>query len=319
MYTILLDTTDSYGRPASLLFSSKKEKRHLDSLLSVTKTIESIFNLDEMLEKIMDYAIQVTGAERGFLFLYNEQQKGIKLEKKRGVIGDLHNERFSYEKYNVSAEIIREVEKAGEAIVGSQEKNALVKRFDELTQYGIKQAMYIPLRVRGKTLGFLYLDTSFTEGLFGEAELELMKSFATLTSFSIENAYLMGKLAEQKKRNVTISVEPCPSVPNLKIISIEGRLDSLTTKYVDRTVLPLIEEASNLIVDLRKVSYLSKTSIACFVNYLARLSEKRRLLKFIKPPQHVYDTLVVGGLAGRFDIYDSIEAAISSDAFQAER
>jgi anti-anti-sigma factor len=267
----------------------------------------------------MDYAIQVTGAERGFLFLYNEKQEGLKLEKKRGVIDEPQNERFSYERYKVSSEIIQEVEKKGETIIGSQEESTTVKGFDELKQYGIKQAMYVPLRVRGKTLGFLYLDNSFTEGLFGAEELELMKSFATLTSISIENAYLMSTLVEQKDRNVTITVEPSPSVPNLKIISIEGSLDSVATKHVDEKVLPMIEEeASNVILDLRNVGYLSKTGITCLINYFVLLTEKKRLLKFIKPPQHVYDTLVVGGLAGRFDIYDSIEAAISTDTPQVE-
>jgi anti-anti-sigma factor len=172
--------------------------------------------------------------------------------------------------------------------------------------------------VRGKTLGFLYLDNSFTEGLFGAEELELMKSFATLTSVSIENAYLMNKLSEQKDRTITITVEPSPSVPNLKIISIEGSLDSDTTKHVNRKVLPVIKEASNVILDLRNIGYISKTGIACLINYFVLLTEKKRLLKLIKPPQHVYDTLVVGGLAGRFDIYDSIEAAISSGPLPIE-
>lgn len=312
MYTTSRYKQDSNRRPGSLLVFARKEKRHLESLFSVTKTIASIFHLDELLEKIIDYAIQVTGAERGFLFLYNEKREGLKLEKQRGVINGLQSERFSYEKYKASSEIIREVEKTGEAIIGSQKKRTVLKGFDNLKQFGIKQAMFVPLRVRAKMLGFLYLDNSFTEGLFGAEELELMKCFATLTSFSIENAYLMNKLAEQKNRHITITVEPSPSVPNLKIISIEGSLDSLTVKHVNRKVLPVIEEASNVILDLRNIGHVSKTGIACLINYFVLLAEKKKLLKLIKPPQHVYDILVLGGLAGRFDIYDSIEAAISS-------
>jgi anti-anti-sigma factor len=314
MYLTSLNKQDSYRRPESLLVFTRKEKRYLESLLSVTKTIESVFHLDELLEKIMDYAIQVTGAERGFLFLYNENQEGVKLEKKRGIIDEFQNESFSYEKYRVSSEIIQEVERTGEAIIGSQEERPTIKGFNELKQYGIKQAMYVPLRVKGKTLGFLYLDNSFTEDLFGAEELELMKSFSTLTSISIENAYLMSKLDEQKDRNVTIAVEPSLSDPNQKIISIEGSLDAVTTKYLDRKVLPIIEkEASNVILDLRNIGYLSKAGIACLINYFVLLTAKKRLLKLIKPPQHVYDTLVIGGLEDKFDIYDSIEVAISSD------
>jgi len=64
MYTTTRYKQDSDRRPESLLVFTRKENRNLKSLLSVTKIIASIVHLDELLEKIMDYAIQVTGAER---------------------------------------------------------------------------------------------------------------------------------------------------------------------------------------------------------------------------------------------------------------
>jgi serine phosphatase RsbU (regulator of sigma subunit) len=175
------------------------QRRHSESLLSVTKAIGSILNLEELLENIMDYAIKVTGAERGFLFLYGEKQEGLTIQVKRGVSEEIQGDMFSYESYMVSLEIIQESEKSDKAIIGSQVESSAATVFNELIKYGIKQAMCIPLQAREKKLGFIYIDNSLAGGIFGSEELELMKLFAVQASVSIENAYLIGNLVEQER------------------------------------------------------------------------------------------------------------------------
>jgi anti-anti-sigma factor len=117
-----------------------------------------------------------------------------------------------------------------------------------------------------------------------------------------------------EERNITINVESRPSIPELKIISINGILDTVTSKYVDEKVFPIIEEESNIIIVLTNLNYLSSIGINCLLKYLALLADKKRLLKLVKPPKHIYDTFVITGIAKRFDMYDSIETAI--DSFQ---
>ena len=50
----------------------------------------------------------------------------------------------------------------------------------------------------------------------------------------------------------------------------------------------------------------------CLAQYNIFLTEKQRLLKFVKPPQHVFDTLRVIGVASKLEMYDSLDAAINS-------
>jgi anti-anti-sigma factor len=113
--------------------------------------------------------------------------------------------------------------------------------------------------------------------------------------------------------SVKITIEPAPSFPNLKIITIRGSFDKVASNQVDEKVLPIIEkEGSNIILDLSNLAYLSCTGMLCLIKYSTFLTDKKRLLKFVKPPKHVYNTLGAAGIAGKFDMYDSLEAAIGS-------
>ena len=113
--------------------------------------------------------------------------------------------------------------------------------------------------------------------------------------------------------NISINIDLNPSVPNLKVISINGTMDSISVRQVDETVFPVLEqEKSNIIFDLSNLNYLSSTGILCLLKYIVSFHVQRRLLKFVKPPKNIYNELEVAGISKKFDMYDSLEAAISS-------
>ena len=112
---------------------------------------------------------------------------------------------------------------------------------------------------------------------------------------------------------ITVTIEHYSSLPNLKIVSINGTMDSMTTRQVDEKVFSLIDEDnSNIIFDLSKVAHLSSTGILCLLKYIVSFNDRKRLLKFIKPPQHIYNTFEAAGIVKKFDMYDTIEAAMTT-------
>ncbi len=114
-------------------------------------------------------------------------------------------------------------------------------------------------------------------------------------------------------RNVFVNVENSTSMPDLKIITIEGSLDAVTYKEVNETVVPLIEQGAwNIVMDLSKLKYMSSTGMMSLIKYLVYSNDKQKIFKMVKPPQAVYDTLQVAGIARHFEIYDSISEAIHS-------
>ena len=69
---------------------------------------------------------------------------------------------------------------------------------------------------------------------------------------------------------------------------------------------------SNIILDLSNLEYLSSMGMLRLIKYLTFMADEKRLLKFVKPTKHVYNSLKAAGVASRFDMYDRVEAAINS-------
>ena len=113
--------------------------------------------------------------------------------------------------------------------------------------------------------------------------------------------------------NITITIEPALSLPNLKIITIRGSFDIVASKYVDEKVFPIIEkEGSNIILDISNLVYLNSIGMLRLIKYLVFMADEKRLLKLVKSPKHVYNSLKAAGIVDKFDMYDSLEAAIGS-------
>ena len=86
-----------------------------------------------------------------------------------------------------------------------------------------------------------------------------------------------------------------------------------TVTTFNEKVLPIIEkEETNIILDLSNLDFLSSVGMMDLAKYLVLLTDKKRLLKLVKPSKPVYDTMAKMGFAKRFDMYDSLEAAMSS-------
>lgn len=113
---------------------------------------------------------------------------------------------------------------------------------------------------------------------------------------------------------VTINIETRPSFPNFKIVSVHGSMDAVACKDVDAKVIPLIEqEEIDLILDISTIDYLSSTGIMSLVKYLVFLTDKNKILRLVKPPESVAQTLKVVGLEKHFDMYDSVDEALSKE------
>lgn len=116
-----------------------------------------------------------------------------------------------------------------------------------------------------------------------------------------------------EESTITIAIEPAPSIPNLKIIKIRGSFDAVTSNQVNERVWHVIQrENVNIVVDLSSLDYLSSIGMLCLIKYLAFMTDEKRLIKFVKPPKHIYNTFEAAGIAKKFDMYDSTEAATSS-------
>ena len=116
-----------------------------------------------------------------------------------------------------------------------------------------------------------------------------------------------------ENKNISVTVEPCPSIPDLKIIYIKGTIDLSTSKSVDKTILDVIEKGdSHIIIDLSQLDYLSSIGMMSLTNYVLRSQAHNRLIKFVKPQKTIYDTMSFFGFTKRFEMFDILEDAINT-------
>jgi sigma-B regulation protein RsbU (phosphoserine phosphatase) len=180
--------------------------RQLASLLEGLRALGSGRVLDEVLALVLDAAIEVTGAERGFIMLANEvDQLEMKLARARGKI-TLPGNRF-----DTSRKIPEEVYATGEVkIVADLLDGDLANAHTGTIALGIRHVLCAPLRLvryldradlpsETKTTGVLYLDSRERGSLLSGNARAALDTLATEAGVAIENARLYRQTLEQAR------------------------------------------------------------------------------------------------------------------------
>ncbi len=163
------------------------EHARLLALFEVSRAIGSSLRLDEVLQQVMDSVIKLTGAERGFLLLFDERSHERAVQVGRNFEG----KNLSPQDVQVSRTVISEVLQTGEGVVTT---NALSDdRFRtqaSVVAYALRSILCVPLRSRGQVIGVVYVDNRIKTALFDQRDREMLEAFAGQAAVAIENARL---------------------------------------------------------------------------------------------------------------------------------
>jgi serine phosphatase RsbU (regulator of sigma subunit)/pSer/pThr/pTyr-binding forkhead associated (FHA) protein len=179
--------------------------RQLATLLEGLRALGSGRVLDEVLALVLDAAIEVTGAERGFIMLASESGLEMKLARARGKI-TLPGNRF-----DTSRKIPEEVYATGEVkIVADLLDGDLANVHMGTVALGIRHVLCVPLRLvrfleradlpsETKTTGVLYLDSREKGSLLSANTKSALDTMALEAGVAIENARLYRQTLEQAR------------------------------------------------------------------------------------------------------------------------
>ena len=157
----------------------------LESLVEVSRAINSVLELDQLLETIMDAAINVIGVERGIVFL-----KGADGELDARVVRNVEKQTLA-DAEEISRSITSEVAASGKYVLSS---NVLddpnVMNRPSVRAFKIRSVLCVPLVSKDAIIGTLYLDSRKATKMFVEDDVEFLTTFANLAAIAIENALL---------------------------------------------------------------------------------------------------------------------------------
>ncbi len=172
-------------------------------LLEITRYITAITEPAELFQKLIDTAVEVTGAERGFLLLLKDG-----LEPDEPLAGlqvaaacRMNPEEIQNAQFKASRTAILKVISEGKASHWGGEFPA-DWRSQSMELFGLRSILCEPLIVHDRTLGVLYLDSAITSQ-FDQDHQELLPSFAAQAAICLENLRLISEREEALIREHT--------------------------------------------------------------------------------------------------------------------
>jgi class 3 adenylate cyclase/GAF domain-containing protein len=184
--------------------SGQTELRRLRALADTTALITSTLEPSDVLNRVLDTVIMLTGAERAYVVLRDRETGALEFAAARGIdrealaAEDAADESLSADPNAarradliISKSVVHDVLTSGEPVITNNalEDERLQGR-ESVIGYALRSIMAVPLRVRDTVIGAVYCDNRMLAGLFQAHELALLTAFAHQAAVAIENARL---------------------------------------------------------------------------------------------------------------------------------
>lgn len=192
IYENLAIMTSSLSQLSTRVAKQKEERDSHLALANISQVVNSSLQLDEVLRIVMDTIVRLTGAERGFLML-NDNQGNLSIHIARNWVQEsLHASETA-----LSRTVVNQVLAEGNPILTTNAQQD--PRFDSqesVISLNLRSILCVPLILKDSIIGVIYADNRLREGLFTETEKDLLSAFANQAAVAIENARLFESIRQ---------------------------------------------------------------------------------------------------------------------------
>ncbi len=175
--------------------------RRDSTLHEVLRVINSTLDLDAVLDATMDLALERVGAERGMVVLADELTGELDVAVSRNISKGRGERDHGAEQRQLSESVVRRVIESGEPVLAVDAISD--RRFagaESIIASHILSILCVPLAIRDRRAGAIYVDHCHTRHLFSRGDLEFLQTFADGAAVAIDNARLYGELDDARKR-----------------------------------------------------------------------------------------------------------------------
>jgi transcriptional regulator with GAF, ATPase, and Fis domain len=163
---------------------------HLRRLLTLSRRLNVEPDVERILDEVIDTAIELTAAERGFLLLRQSDGALAPVVSRNFAMSDLAGSDRS-----VSRSIAERAAQTGEPVLtvdaGIDERFAIAASVAALR---LRSVLAVPLRQRGQVTGCIYVDHRLRGGAFDDTAATVLGELADIAAIAIENARLTDDL-----------------------------------------------------------------------------------------------------------------------------
>jgi len=200
--------TDYFMEPLTEVTESSQvdllqgEREVFLQLLEISKRLCATLVLPDLLDMILDTVIEITGAERGFLILERDEDLSIECSR------NIDREKVKKAELKVSRSITRQVlESSRPVLTGSAQHDPRTRLFSSVADLRLESVLCVPLQLRGRALGVVYVDNRFEAEAFHRSHLRFVEFLADQASVFIENARLFEENARKQEALLTSKEE----------------------------------------------------------------------------------------------------------------
>ncbi len=217
----------------------------LKAVLEISVAINSSFVLEEILQVVMQKAVELLAAERGFIMLLDSCGK---LQFKSA--HNIRKEDTSDEYFKISNSIADKVADSGKPVYASDaQEDERYSSQQSVVELHLRSIMCVPLKIKQNVIGVIYLDNSSQAKLFLKSDLYLFELFAQQAAIAIHNAQLYSKLSRLKQYNEDIIAQS-----PVGLIVIDSDYNMITVNEASTEIFQINKKDLNLYEDDEKTS-----------------------------------------------------------------
>jgi|GEM_PF-2297835 len=211
-------------------------RERLSSIIRVSQELSRILDPDVLLGKIVESALEVTGAQNGYIFLLNEYTGKLELKTSRNSVLQSAEDLYLFE-------VIEHTFTSGKFFVtGNASSDAKLSQNNFVKKFALKSILCLPIATHEKRLGVLYLNNQFAAEVFSEEDYDLLSVFVTQGAISYENASMYHELelrVQKRTDKLNRAYEAIQSAyQDLREKESIIREDLLMAKRVQTSILP---------------------------------------------------------------------------------
>jgi two-component system NtrC family sensor kinase len=168
--------------------------QELTVLYSIGKSVSTLMDHEELLERIVEAGVYITRAEEGFLLLRDERSDELYLRAAKNM-GEQRAQRL---RMPIDDSLAGQVVRTGKPV--RLDKLSSGSALKVKTGFLVRSIIQVPLTVGASVIGVLAVDNQQADRAFSENDQYLLSALADYAAIAIENARLYQQVKQSEER-----------------------------------------------------------------------------------------------------------------------